>query len=325
MELQEENFRSSATALDGINTQLNHLDIQDDRSRPRKKPSLPAPNLLIHPSPYFNIQSPAFSPSALGSPLGTPNNERSYLLENLQRQHDRSERLSHALSNVEVKLASVQSKGEARKLRKEIGLLRNKISESRKQAQLIMLRLSDLQNEELNRSGLMSIQAQQATLFQYPTGWAQYPQFHPWSQIAVPVLSPLSPLTPLASGIYQPSPIAPSPFDSPYWLGAQYSMMSPVVASYPQGYGQTLNYSTGYQQPFVQDNSSIGSSQRTPVVETSPVAATKQKSKSVDLGLADEEPYTGRRWSLADSFAPMPRDKRMSMPGLQTIWKGQEE
>lgn len=53
---------------------------------------------------------------------------------------------------------------------------------------------------------------------------------------------------------------------------------------------------------------------------------TKHKThKSVDFKLPQEGAYRGRRWSLADGFSPTPKDKRMSIPGLETIWKDNME
>lgn len=335
MELPEEPANEAVSPMSGVDKQLGNLSLQNNTTKPssqRKRPVHPVANLTIHPNANINIQNPIFTPPPLASPLGSPNFECSYLLENLQRQHDRGERLSYALSNAEVKLASAQSKGEARKLRKEVGLLRSKISESRRQVQLIMLRLNDLQNEELGRRGMLPGQAPQPAMFQYPAYWSPYPpQLQPWGNMAVPLMSPISPispLTPLPSGLYHPAPMMPGPMDSPQWLQAQYAMLSSAMPLSP-GYDQAFmqgNYQE--QQPSVQ-----GESEPTPTHhhktsvshENRPTAARHNSTQSVDFSEAKDGSLDRRRWSLADTFSPTPRDKRMSMPGLQTIWKGNEE
>lgn len=322
----EEPVNEVVSPLGSVDKQLGDLNIQNERPAPRKRPSHPVSNLSIHPTSNFNIQPPIFTPPPLASPLGSPNFERSYLLENLQRQHDRGERLSYALSNVEVKLASAQSKGEARKLRKEVGLLRSKITESRRQVQLIMLRLNDLQNEEFGRRGMLPGQAAHAAMFQYPTYWTPYPQIQPWSHMNMPLMSPLSPispLTPLPSGMYHPSPMITSPLDAPQWLQSQYPLVSPAMPMSP-GYEQTFMQSNDRQETSEQDQSEPTTPTHKPSISHQKRPATA-RHKSVDFSLAKDPSNDGRRWSLADTFSPTPRDKRMSMPGLQTIWKNKLE
>lgn len=330
MELPEEHVNDTVSPLNGVDKQLGKLSLQDGKPSHRKKPSLQVSNLSIHPTTNLNFQNPVFTPPPLASPLGSPNFERSYLLENLQRQHDRGERLSYALSNVEVKLASAQSKGEARKLRKEVGLLRSKVAESRKQVQLIMLRLNDLQNEELGRRGMLPGQAPQGAMFPYPTHWTPYPTLQPWGQVNLPLvspLSPISPLTPLPSGLYHTSPMMSNTLDSPLWLQSQYPLLSPAMPSSP-GYDQTPMHGNNLQQPYTQEQSDPTPTHKESTSQQNrPTMGRHKSTKSVDFSLAKDGPCDGRRWSLADTFSPTPRDKRMSMPGLQTIWKdkGQPE
>lgn len=330
MKLPEEPANDAVSPMGDVDKQLGNSSLGQDNKKPshRKRASHLVANLTIHPTSNVNIQNPIFTPPLLASPLGSPNFERSYLLENLQRQHDRGERLSYAMSNVEVKLTSAQSKGEARKLRKEVGLLRSKISESRRQVQLIMLRLNDLQNEELGRRGLLPGQAPQTTMFQYPTYWTPYPQLQPWGHMTLPLISPLSPvspLTPLPSGLYHPSPMMPGPLDSPQWLQAQYSMLNSAMPFSP-GYDQTFMHGNDQEQPYVQEESEPMPIHKASVSQQSrPTAARHNSTKSVDFSVAKDGSLDRRRWSLADTFSPTPRDKRMSMPGLQTIWKGKEE
>lgn len=317
MDKPEEDARGPASPVLDLGQQLSGLNITGGQPGRARKPP-PSTALTIYPTPYWTIPNQLLSPSG----LGTPNNERSYLLENLQRQQGRRERLSHALANVEVRLASVQSKGEARKLRKEASLLRSKVAECRKQEQLIILRLNDIQNEDLGRG--CSFPPQSTAVVPYPTAWGPYtPQS--WSPITImsPVHPPISPLTPLSSGIYHPAPINPSPLSSPYWMGAQhYPMVSPVVPN-----SSDLFRGSSFPVSLAPEGLSPGQSRR-----GSEMCAAKEThqpghkaTRSMDLGLAQEGAYSGRRWSLADEFSPTPRDKRMSMPGLQTIWKNKEQ
>lgn len=239
--------------------------------------------------------------------FGGMSNERSYLLGNLQRQHDRGQRLSHALSNVETRLASAQSKGESRKLRKEAGLLKNKIAESSKQERLIAMRLNDMQNEDSNRL----YQAQQPGLLPYP-----YSPVQPWGHMTLSPMTPLtpvSPLTPLPPGIYHPVPIPPSPLELPYFLASPFLLYNPVVP-----YGQSFSFEGEHQWAYAPEQHDA----------VSPAKAEEARRKSVENKAARAQESVllgqdnmGRRWSLADAVSPSPRDKRMSMPGLQAIWR----
>lgn len=250
------------------------------------------PNPILCPAPVHiprNLRSMSFD----SQPMIGMSNERSYLVENLRRQHARGERLSHALHNVETRLGSAQSKGEARKLRKEAGLLKSKIAESRKQEELITMRLNDLQNQDLN----YFYQAQQTNLFPYA-----YPPTQAWSQVALPPMTPLtpiSPLTPLPAGLYQPTPAPPSPLDSPFLLSPTFSTVNPIV-------------------PYEQESYPAGIEQM--------VSVAQQIDGDSPVNMEDVRPHSlvtepVRRWSLADTFSPLPKDKRMSMPGLKTIWR----
>lgn len=241
------------------------------------------PNSILCPEPVRNFRSMSFD----SQPLVGMSNERSYLVENLRRQHARGERLSHALHNVETQLGSAQSKAEARKLRKEAGLLRSKISEARKQEELITMRLNDLQNEDLK----YFYQAQQANLFPCP-----YPPSQPWGQVQMP---PLTPLTPLPAGLYHPTAMAPSSLEPPILFNPTYSTVDPIVP-FEQGSHITSLDQVACVADYGDCDSAIGlEDSRRHSLMTEPV----------------------RRWSLADTFSPSPKDKRMSMPGLKTIWR----
>lgn len=245
------------------------------------------------PATTRNSRSMSFD----SQPMVGMSNERSYLVENLRRQYQRGERLSHALHNVETRLASAGSKGEARKLRKEASLLKSKVTECRKQEQLITTRLNDLQNEDLKNF----YQAQQMGMLPY-----SYPPAQPWGQIPISPMTPLtpltpiSPLTPLPNGIYHPAPIPPSPLNSPFFFSPTYSVITPVEPC-----EQDFQFGNGQVVSACVPERSDGDS---------PAKLEDVRRHSV---LADPV----RRWSLADAFSPSPKDKRMSMPGLKTIWR----
>jgi hypothetical protein len=243
---------------------------------------------VLYPDPVRNLRSMSFD----GQPLVGMSDERSYLAENLRRQHARGERLSHALHNVETQLETAQSKGEARKLRKEAGLLGIKMAEARKQEELIMLRLNDLQNKDLQ----YFCQTQHMSWFQYPHSPPQ-----PWGQAQMPPimpLTPISPLTPLPAGLYSPSLLPPSPLDSPFDFHPTSSTVDLPV-------------------PFEQ-GPHLASLDRLVPVKNGDGDCSVQPGEGRGHHLV-AEPV--RRWSFADTFSPSPRDKRMSLPGLKSIWE----
>lgn len=293
----------------------------------KRKPSLPNNNLSIHPTPYMTLQNPVFNIQALSAP---PNNERSYLLEIRQRQHERGERLADALHIIEVRITSKQSKGEARKLHKEAALLKKKIIESLRQEELITLRLKDIDNEEFHRNPYW--QAQSAGSMPYATHWSPYSPVPAWSPMTLammsPIHGPLSPLTPLSPGLYHPSPIAPSPMTSPDWLGAQFQYPYQTLGSYVQT-DPACYVGSGFQQVYIPGINTGPLSRRQSLALAPTIAKlgeTKHKAdKFVDFRLSQEGEYRGRRWSLADTFSPTPKDKRMGIPGLETIWKENKE
>lgn len=331
MEYPEDGPDAASSPFSGVDKQGPAKDTDEQfhdlavntRAAGRENVPLPSSALTIQPTPYFNMPNPLLSPL----PLAAPNNERSYLAENLQRQHERGERLSQALANVEVRLTSAQSKSEARKLRKEAGLLKSKIAESHNQEQLILLRLNDIQTEEFNRGGLF--QAQSAGLVPYPMPWGPYSPIPPWSPMTMPMMSPVhpvSPMTPLPPGIYCPSPVVPSPMASPFWMGYQhqYPTLNSFVPTEPSVYHGAV-----FQPPYITEGAMVGPSHwesvAPPAAGSRETRSQHKATKSVDFALPEDGEYTDRRWSLADAFSPTPKDKRMSMPGLQTIWKGEEE
>lgn len=319
---------SKASSVEDIGKNVNENTSQGDRTTKKRETSLPNNNLSIHPAPYnpfMTLQSPVFSPHALAAP---PNNERSYLLENLQRQQDRGKRLADALHIIEVRVTSTQSKGETRKLRKEAGLLKKKISESLRQEELISLRLKDIDNEEYLRNPYW--QAQSTGSMSYAIHWSPYSPLPTWTPMSLPMMSPIhgpvSPLTPLPPGLYHPSPIVPSPLTSPYWLGAQYQNPYPTMGPYVQT-DPAYYTGVGSQQSYLPEAIAVTPSRRQSLAATNAtLGELKNKtSKSVDFELRQEGAYRGRRWSLANTFSPKPKDKRMSIPGLQTIWKEKEK
>lgn len=309
--------------VDGNSKTLGDNTTQSVGNAQERKSSVPINNLSIHPTPYATLQTPIFSPQAFAVP---PNNERSYLLENRQRQHERGERLADALHIIEVRITSTQSKAEARKLRKEAGLLKKKIAECHRQEQLISLRLKDIDNEEYSRAPYW--QAQSAGVIPYAQPWSPYSPMTPWTPMTLPMMSPVhgpvSPLTPLGPGLFHPSPVMPSPMTSPYWLGSQYQYpcqtMGPYVHADPAFYTGAV-----FQQHHMPEDVTAGQPLRRQSVATTSAKSTHKADKSVDFKLPHDSAFKGRRWSLADTFSPTPKDKRMSIPGLETIWKNSKE
>lgn len=314
--------------IDDNSKTLDENTDQKTGNTKERKPSVPINTLSIHPTPYVALQNPIFGPQAVAAP---PNNERSYLVENRQRQHERGERLADALHIIEVKIASTQSKSGARKLRKEAGLLKKKIAECHRQEQLITLRLKDIENEEYSRTPYW--QAQSAGVIPYAQPWTPYPYtpMTPWSPMTLPIMSPVhgpvSPLTPLGPGLFHPSPVMPSPLASPYWLAAQYQY--PYQSLGPYVYEDPAFYTgAAFPQQYMAEDVSAGQplrQQSLASINTKSRETVHKASKSVDFRLPQDSAYKGRRWSLADTFSPKPKDKRMSIPGLETIWKNSKE
>lgn len=313
------------TPVDGNNKTLDENTAQSVEVAKKRRPSMSINNLSIHPTPYMTLQNPIFSPQALTEP---PNNERSYLLENRQRQHERGGRLADALHIIEVRITSTQSKAEARKLRKEAGLLKKKIAECHRQEQLISLRLKDIDNEEYSRTAYW--QTQPAEMIPYTQPWGPYSPLTPWTPLNLPMMSPgvhipVSPLTPLGSGLFHPSPVVPSPLTSPYWLAAQYQY--PYQTMGPYVYADSAFYTGAVfqQQQYMPEDGTDGQPLRRQSVTATNADFAHKADKSVDFKLPHDSTFKGRRWSLADAFSPTPKDKRMSIPGLETIWKNSKE
>lgn len=83
-----------------------------------------------------------------------------------------------------------------------------------------------------------------------------------------------------------------------------------------------------FQQPHMPEMVIAGQPSRRQSM--APTAANPREfrhkaNKSVDFKLPQGGAYKGRRWSLADTISPRPKDKRMSIPGLETIWKDNKE
>lgn len=238
-------------------------------------------------------------------PFSPITNERSYLLDNLQKQEKRAKRFSDNLAGINSRLASAENKGDARKLRKEASILRGKMAETENQLQLITLGLRDLDIQESNRQLRMTPQ---------PMGWHQFPDA-PWYQNMIvpgspmtPMMTPISPMTPLPPGFYQPFPVAPSPMESHF----QYPM------HYPMHELQTeilLGPDSILRRHSVQD-------QKVDTFSDAEIMASSRRMSVQTMGGGEEEiEYIRRRWSVADIYTSPTRDKRISLPGLQSIWR----
>lgn len=290
-------------AEERLEQQLGSLSLQEYGQPGIQSYFLPPPATSLHTTTAYHLRRMGLENQMFGG----MSNEFSYLLENLQRQHDRGQRLSYALSNIETRLASAQSKGESRKLRKEAGLLKSKIAESNKQERLIAMRLSHMQNEDLSRL----YQAQQPAPLPYP-----YSSLQPWGQMALSPMTPMtpiSPLSPLPPGIYHPVPTPPSPLEAPFFLSPPVLLYNPVVP-----YEQNYFFAVDHQGSYVPEQYDAALPVNTEETRRRSVEYTATRALE---GVLSGQERIGRRWSLADAFSPSPRDKRMSMPGLQTIWR----
>ncbi|KAK0742169.1 hypothetical protein B0T21DRAFT_283696 [Apiosordaria backusii] len=90
-------------------------------------------------------------------PLEQLHNERSYLIYNLQKQGQRATRLFQKYAALEVLMSGTQTPAEAKKTKREMSSIKNKISESTQQEQLILIRLGELHIELQNRDRWMQV------------------------------------------------------------------------------------------------------------------------------------------------------------------------
>lgn len=110
--------------------------------------------------PPFTQKTPFLDHSGLGT-TGDPYTEQSYLFQSLQGQNERAKRLLQRLSLAEERLLlGCPATGEARKIRKEMRLVKKKMAENEQQERLTLLRLGDLYVEIQNRERWAQVQQQ---------------------------------------------------------------------------------------------------------------------------------------------------------------------
>ncbi|OIW32126.1 hypothetical protein CONLIGDRAFT_253014 [Coniochaeta ligniaria NRRL 30616] len=143
------------------------------------KPTLRRPPSIQFPPPFTQKSSLLDQPGL--SPISDPYTERSYLFQSLQGQNERAKKLLQRLSSAEERLLlGCLAAGEARRLRKEMRLLKKKMADNAQQERLTLLRLGDLyvdiQNRErwvqLQQQRLATVMAQQQQQPYYPRVFA---------------------------------------------------------------------------------------------------------------------------------------------------------
>ncbi|KAK0666114.1 hypothetical protein QBC41DRAFT_281666 [Cercophora samala] len=122
------------------------------------RPQLPRTAGQRAPSSSFRANSYVAAVQSLDPrPLEQLHNERSYLVYNLQKQGQRATRLFQKYAALEVLMSGTQTPAEAKKSKREMSSLKNKISESTQQEQLILIRLGELHIELQNRDRWMQV------------------------------------------------------------------------------------------------------------------------------------------------------------------------
>ncbi|KAK3390562.1 hypothetical protein B0H63DRAFT_119500 [Podospora didyma] len=135
------------------------VEAESCEKRPSIKQASMGPMYSGHRRPSYLMNNYAsVLPSLDPRPLGELENERLYLLSSLQKQNERATRLFKKYAAVEDRIAAAQHcGGETKKLNKELNSLRNKISESSHQEQLILLRLGEIYIETQNRDRWLQV------------------------------------------------------------------------------------------------------------------------------------------------------------------------
>ncbi|VBB76954.1 Putative protein of unknown function [Podospora comata] len=121
------------------------------------RPELPGTAAPVT-APSFRANSYVAAVQSLDPrPLEQLHNERSYLVYNLQKQGQRATRLFQKYAALEALMSGNQTPAEAKKSKREMSSLKNKISESTQQEQLILIRLGELHIELQNRDRWMQV------------------------------------------------------------------------------------------------------------------------------------------------------------------------
>jgi len=228
--------------------------------------------------------------------------EESYLQHTLRSQDARARRLIASLPSLHELQAGPVTPREARRLRKEVGALRNKIDNAAHQERLTMQRLSDLYVEIRARERWCQAWLNQQQV-QEQTGYPALPEFMTSSSGWILSTGETSP------GVWSPiSPITSTPdiFQSPW----------PV----DEGPRNQMSGDLGEEE----QTASCGARKHDGTPEEAGEEASKLKYEFVEAEKADEEvvAWQGRlaNFSLDPTYMPQSRDKRMSLPSLRFFW-----
>lgn len=249
-----------------------------------------------------------------------PYTERSYLMQNLQSQDLRAKRLLSRLTSAEERLAHAEAErtvpGEARRIRKEISLLKAKMAETAHQERLTLLRMSDLYVEIQGRERWSAVQRQKAlqgcvaNVPQYYYFQVQAPPPPPPPPTAVNGSFPAAAVEPfdamklasLAEGDYNSSEAVLTP-------GFAASLLSPLSPDFVPG------------SPFAENVFWAKETKE----ETK---AEKDDGGAVDVGGRRPHTPTGssaRSSSVPRSVVSMPfRERRSSVPPPKFTWSDED-
>ncbi|KAK3687494.1 hypothetical protein B0T22DRAFT_478811 [Podospora appendiculata] len=175
--------------LDSEKTAIPDVDTPDVDTRPRPPllhlNTYPAATSHASADPQPHRHSSANRMPVIGGldprPLEELHNERSYLLFNLQCQEQRATKLFQRFAALEQRLPEVHNTKEARKIKKEVAVIKSKIGDNTQQEQLILLRLGEIYVELQNRKRWVQVCGQQQQQQQQHvlsmSGAVQFPHF----------------------------------------------------------------------------------------------------------------------------------------------------
>ncbi|KAK0620316.1 hypothetical protein B0T14DRAFT_228495 [Immersiella caudata] len=302
-----------------------------------------------HIAPFTPISPP---PTAQTTSLDDLHNERTYLLQNLQRQGERATRLLERYAALEAKVSgSASSNGtvtkptSSRKTRKELATLKGRLVESSRQEQLMLLRLGEIWLEVRNRERWLAV--------------AGHVQHHAGGGAGIPPTPATAAST--TSTEYFACSSALSPLSPSFVPGKSFSLQDIWGSTIPNDGDmkqskednfkgkevETEDTRTGSGEATVEQHSESDDAQEDCVFvvkgeedgedkndEDAAETGTGAKTvmfKEVIWELNDEDadssgekqlPSKGRRLtSLHLPLALGARDKRMSLPSLKTIWR----
>ncbi|KAK4454369.1 hypothetical protein QBC34DRAFT_157889 [Podospora aff. communis PSN243] len=296
-----------------------------------------------HIAPFTPISPP---PTAQRTSLDDLHNERTYLLQNLQRQGERATRLLERYATLEARLSAptppngTSKPPSSRKTRKELATLKGRLAESSRQEHLMLLRLGEIWLEVRNRERWLAVAGHMP---QRAHGGVEIP---PTPATAVSAVS-------AASTEYFACSSALSPLSPDFVPGRPFSkqdMWGRTIHEDEDAEGAKKSTHEGDDRGQGirggGDAAEGGEAQEDSIymMEREEAGNDKedQTDREVDTGtksvmfkeviweIDDEDantsvkhlPTKGRRSiSLHLPFALGARDKRMSLPSLKTIWR----